>query len=142
MKRYRVKLNAKHYAQPDQIKDGYLAGFGVIQTYTRGEALKKARMFEGKIELVKLSTVLAPLSMVAIPENALLDGVVKLLKGREAFDDATRVSEKIYHGGIFEEISSELAEYPNDEQVPKKVLDQLDELAEMIESDYIMVTQS
>lgn len=134
MNKYKVKLNADHKAQPNQIKDGYLAGFGIIQTYTRGEAIKKASMFNGSIELVKLSTVLAPLSMTAIPENALLDGVVRLLKGREAFKDATDMKEKIYHGSIFSEIH-ELV-------IDKKVNKQLMELAGLINTDYVMVTQS
>jgi len=54
-KLYRVKLNENHHARPDQIIDGYLGnafGNGIVQEYTRGEAIKKAGMFNGKIELI------------------------------------------------------------------------------------------
>jgi len=141
MKKYKVALKENHKAKTDQIKDGYLADYGVVQTYTRGEAIKKARMFSGEIELVQLSSVLAPMTMTAIPENALLDGVVKLLKGREVFNDATDMNEKIYLGDVFTEIFGEIAEMTI-HSTPQKVLDQLDELAQLINADYVMITQS
>ena len=46
---YKVRLLDGHLAKPDQTVNGYL-GSGEPQTYTRGEAIKKARMFGGKIE--------------------------------------------------------------------------------------------
>ena len=52
-KLFRVKLNKNNNAQADQQKDGYLALFGKIQKYTRGQAIKKAKLFGGKIEEVK-----------------------------------------------------------------------------------------
>lgn len=141
MKKFRVKVDANSNAKPDQVKDGYLALFGVIQTYGRGEAIKKARMFKGTIELVKLSTVFAPLSMVAIPENALLDGVVKILEKEKlaAFVEADKTrKEKIYHGDVFRSILDDVETRITN----KKVLAQVIELAEMIDQDYIMITQS
>lgn len=56
MKLFKVKLYDNHNAKEDQIIDGYLGnsfGDGKIAKYSRGEALKKARMFNGKIELTK-----------------------------------------------------------------------------------------
>ena len=54
MKYYKVRLLDGHSARPDQIVDGYIGnGFGsgtVHNQYTRGEAIKKARMFGGKAE--------------------------------------------------------------------------------------------
>jgi len=50
MEKYKVKLNAP--IKTDQEKDGYLAVFGKIQEYSRGEAIKKSKMFNGKIEKV------------------------------------------------------------------------------------------
>ena len=47
---YRVKLLKGHTAQEDQQVDGYLAFYGIIQRYSRSEAIKKARLFGGKIE--------------------------------------------------------------------------------------------
>ena len=50
---YRVKLGEGHTANPDQIIDGYLGnafGDGEICIYTRGWAINKAKLFNGKIE--------------------------------------------------------------------------------------------
>ena len=50
---YKVRLLDGHLAKPDQIVNGYLGnafGNGEPMTYTRGEAIKKARGFKGKIE--------------------------------------------------------------------------------------------
>lgn len=50
---YRVKVSeGSTQAKPEQIINGYLAAFGEVQKYTRGQAIKKARMFNGKIEIV------------------------------------------------------------------------------------------
>ena len=60
---------------------------------------------EGKIELEPLSEVLNPVSMVQIPENALLHDVVKLMEDRELFANPNNEStEKIYTGSIFSDI--------------------------------------
>lgn len=54
---YTVELPTGHHARPDQVKDGVLA-FKIkrkklIVLYTRGEAIKKARIFGGKSKLFK-----------------------------------------------------------------------------------------
>jgi hypothetical protein len=51
--KYAVKLVDGHTADATSNVDGYLGnvfGDGKIATYTRGEAIKKAQMFKGKIE--------------------------------------------------------------------------------------------
>ena len=53
---YKVLLPKGHKAQKDQIVDGYLGntfGNGIGEEFTRGEAIKKARTFGGKIELAR-----------------------------------------------------------------------------------------
>lgn len=95
---------------------------------------------------MSIKTVIGNLSIQTIPENALLDGVVRELEGREAFKDADpNNNERIYHGDVFEAIASEYAQM-EDSTSPlkpsKKVLDQLDELAELISADYVLVTLS
>ena len=47
---YWVKLNANHTARPDQMRNGYLYNEASGHDYTRYEAIKKARMFNGVIE--------------------------------------------------------------------------------------------
>ena len=46
MQLYKVRTEEKGIDVND---DGFLMSFGVVQQYTRGEAIKKARMFNGKI---------------------------------------------------------------------------------------------
>jgi len=54
MKYYKVKLLEGHKAKPEDIVNGYLGNVfndGEVCVYTRGEAIKKAGMFGGKIEV-------------------------------------------------------------------------------------------
>ena len=47
---FKVKLNPLNSAEADQQIHGYLAAYNRVMKYTRGEAIKKAKMFGGKIE--------------------------------------------------------------------------------------------
>ena len=151
MKKYRVVLLEGHKAKADQIIDGCLGNVfddGKVALYDRGDAIKKARMFGGKIvEAQGLHSVIGKLSIQTIPENALLFGVTKLLNGREAFKDATDNDERMYHGDIFETLANEIDQFSEIERVhlfgtPKKVIDQLEELAKLISADYVLITLS
>jgi len=54
--KFRVKLSSTSNAKPEQIVNGYLGnsfGNGQIEVYTRGEAIKKAKSFNGKIEAIE-----------------------------------------------------------------------------------------
>jgi len=141
MLHFKVKLKK----QDDSVcsPDGYLGGENTTKIYTRGEALKKARMFGGgTLEIIPLSKVLTPVSMIQIPRNALLYDVERLLEGREMFVDADlTIDEKIYSGCVFQNI---LSEQDEDNVLPlsKKAIQQLDELAQMCNSDYIQITNN
>jgi hypothetical protein len=50
LKLYKVLLLPGHDAKEDQNYRGYLGDYGTAFTYTRGEAIKKARLFGGIIE--------------------------------------------------------------------------------------------
>jgi len=57
---YRVKLNNPQIIAKDRQIDGYLGNWldnGKICEYTRGEAIKKAHAFDGKIEKVPAKIV-------------------------------------------------------------------------------------
>jgi hypothetical protein len=90
-----------------------------------------------------LSSVLNKVSMTQIPEDALLHRVVKELEGREVFTDtAIDLGEQIYSGDVFSQILGELAELEGTSMYPqKKVMEQLNELNELIDTDYIQVTK-
>lgn len=89
-----------------------------------------------------IKRVLRPVSMTQIPENALLDRVVSELRGRECFIDTDEdLGERIYTGDVFEAILGEFGEMEGTPMYPqKKVMEQLLELAELIESDYVQIT--
>ena len=81
--------------------------------------------------------------MTQIPENALVHGVVKALKGAEAFVDTDEdLSERIYTGDIFVSILCTNAEIPDNSPLKitdKKALKQLEELAELIDTEYVQI---
>lgn len=150
MKMYRVKLSKGNTAKANQKKKGYLANFGTIAEYTRGEAIKKARMFGGKIEIAPakpkgIESVFNRVSMIQIPENALLDDVVRVLRKREAFTDTdNELNERIFTGDVFEAILGENSHPCNVSMFKikdKKVLAQLTELARLVDSEYVQITQ-
>lgn len=92
----------------------------------------------------QIKSVTTELTVASIPENVLLDGVIKLLEGREAFshtDDS--LDEKMYAGHVFEDIANEQAQYEDGHifKESKKVLDQLDVLAEFVSHDYVLITK-
>ena len=141
--KYKVKLLDGHSARPDQVSDtGYLGNEDSESIYSRGEALKKARMFKGKIEVVALSKVLSTVTMTHIPQNALTDWVVRQLQGREMFTDTdSDLNEKIYSGDVFEAILCEYAVLEGSSLYPQaKHMKQLDELAQMIDTEYVQIT--
>lgn len=74
-KKFKVKLLPDHTAKPDQIINGYLGNSfhdGKITEYTRGEAIKKASMFGGKIEEVKKAI---PMPQLSADELLTLEGI-------------------------------------------------------------------
>jgi hypothetical protein len=92
----------------------------------------------------QIKSVTTELTIASIPENALLDGVVKLLDGREMFKDTDdSLDEKMYAGHVFEDIATEQAQYEDGHmfKAPQKVLDQLDALAEFVSHDYVLITK-
>ena len=92
----------------------------------------------------QIKSVTTELTVASIPNNAILDGVIRLLQGREIFRDTDdSLDEKMYAGHVFEDIASEQAQLPDGHRFkqPKKVLDQLDALAEFVSHDYVLVTK-
>lgn len=74
-----------------------------------------------------------------IPANALLDSVLTLLKGREAFKDATELNEKIFQADVFEGILGEISQ--GFLTVTTKEVDQLEELQFLTSQfEYVQIT--
>lgn len=88
-----------------------------------------------------LKQLISRVSMMQIPKMALLEGVLREMRGREAFiDSILHRDERIYHGDVFEAILGD-AEMKMETQRPsKEITDQLEELSKIVSADYIMLT--
>lgn len=80
-------------------------------------------------------------SMTDIPRVSLSKGVLKLLAGREMFVDADEdLGETIFSGDVFEVIAGELAEMEGSPILPpQEVIDEIDNLAEVIETELVRI---
>jgi len=89
-----------------------------------------------------IKKVLYKVSMTQIPENTLLHRVVKELEGRECFQDTNEdLGERIYFGDVFSQILGEFCEMEGTSMYPqKKVIEQLEELANIIDTEYVQIT--
>lgn len=90
----------------------------------------------------KLSRVITKWSIILIPENAILDRIVRELRGREMFVDADEdTGERIYSGDVFEAILNEFGEMEDTPMYPpKNVMEQLVELRDLIDTEYVQIT--
>jgi len=76
------------------------------------------------------------ISITEIPKDVLLEGVIKLLEGREMYVDTDyELEEKIYSGDVFETLSCE-AVY---KYYPLDVVLQLNNLASVIKTELIRI---
>lgn len=141
MQLYAVKLNEGHKARPDQQFDGWL-GDSYIEFYTRGEAIKKARMFGGSIKPMGKNYTVKPLKVLQLSKKDIHKVIVQKLKGMEAFKDTEEIGEPLYYGDIFEQIIGEVSEitkmkgttFPQNFEMELQVLNTL-----CINADYIML---
>lgn len=119
MQLYKVKLNEKSSAKPDQNIDGYLSEGGMMCLYTRGEALKKAIAFFGKIEKHGKNYTVNELKVIQLAKKELSTAVQRELEGREVFiESETDVNEEaLYYGDVFAGILGEETEKPKRLQV-------------------------
>ena len=84
-------------------------------------------------------------SVTDIHRDSLLPGVLEELRGRETMKDV-EFNEQLYCGDVFEAIASELAELlkadVNNKQIfriTQEVIDQVDNLAEIIETELVRI---
>lgn len=84
-------------------------------------------------------------SVTDIHRDSLLPGVLEELRGRETMKDV-EFNEQLYCGDVFETIASELAELlkadVNNKQIfriTQEVIDQVDNLAEIIETELVRI---
>ena len=85
------------------------------------------------------------ISCTDIPNNVLLKGVLEELRGREIMEDL-EYDEQLYSGDVFEAIACEWAELikadENNRQIfriTQEMIDQVENLAEVIETELIRI---
>lgn len=111
MQLYKIKLNEGHTAQLDQVTNGYLGYAGDLVLYTRGEALKKAIAFGGKIEKHGKNYTVNKLKVIQLSKQEISPTVLRELNGREVYTDpADETNEPIYYGDVFAGILNERSE--------------------------------
>lgn len=136
MQLYKVKLKTPQESQPDHHINGYLGCNDTLGIYTRGEALKKARMFNGKIEKHGRTFSIVQMSMATMCTGELHPTILKELDGREQFTDTDdELGEKIYGADVFDAILEEQSETPEEMKLPQDILDQL-ELLSLMTANY------
>jgi hypothetical protein len=87
------------------------------------------------------------ISVTDIPYSSLLPGVIKELNGRELMVDTDdELNEKLYSGDVFEAIACEWAElFKADEnhrqifRITQEMIDEVDNLAEIIETELVRI---
>jgi hypothetical protein len=124
----------------------HLFGSFKNNTYLYTNQLKHHNMPTG-IRIPKptgIKDVMTRMTIMTIPENALLDGVERLLAGRESFKDTDKtLNEKVYQGDVFEAILGEVEGLKGSPMYPsQKTLGQLEELAEFVDTDYVLITKA
>lgn len=140
MQLYKVKLNEGHTAQPDQVTNGYLGYAGDLELYTRGEALKKAIAFGGKIEKHGKNYTVNQTSIVDLSKQELSPAILKELEDREVYVDSDDdINEPIYYADVFSAILGEVTETVRTANTPE-TLDELLVLGNICANyDYVRV---
>ena len=123
MQLYKIKLNEGHTAEPDQVINGYLASFpDELGIYTRGEALKKAKMFGGKIEKHGKNYTIHECKIIQLAKQELSPAVRNELRDREVYvDTVDDMNESIYYGDVFATILGEVTETVRTANTPEVI---------------------
>jgi hypothetical protein len=139
---YKVKLPI---STKNTTSDGYLQNW--IDTtqpalYPRGEALKKANAFGGKIEKVDYSQGIIETTITEIDGSLLLLPIRQLINMRELFAMKDNANTLIYNANIFITLRNELVQLGMenyDFKVKTEILNQLNELSQMVTSEYVLI---
>ena len=93
-----------------------------------------------KLIKMKYSEISEKMKMLQISNNAIQEGIINLMKGKEEFKDLTTNGDLIYSGSVFQTILEESYDKNLKPQLSEKILGQLTELIILCEKySYIMV---
>jgi len=114
MQIYYVHLPEGHTAASDQIKDNCLVDQdGNLHLYTRGEAIKKAKLFNGKIKPYGKNYTISDAKMLQLDKSTLIPQVVFLMEELKVFGDH-QLNETICYGNVFDTIIETEKNIPDD----------------------------
>ena len=114
-----------------------------ICLYTRGEAIKKARAFNGKIKPYGKNFTTNEIKMLQLSKSELHKVITNDLVDREMYSDTEEIDEPIYTGNVFDDMLGEFTEhnkvFPN--TYSDEVIDELVVLSNICQYyDYIQFT--
>jgi hypothetical protein len=89
---------------------------------------KKKQKKDKKRIKAKYADIIEKLKMLQITNNAIQEGIINLMKGKEEYKDLTRVGDLIYSGSVFQTILEESYDENMKPQLSEKILEQLTEL--------------
>ncbi len=143
MQLYKVKLNDPEASQPNSHSNGYLAIEGELALYKRGEALKKAILFDGKIEKHGKNYTTVSLNVLQLAKSELSPELINELDGREVSTDTTEGGgQHLYYGDVFDAILGENWEHATVNRLSFDVAEEVTVLREMSASyAYIMLAE-
>jgi transposase-like protein len=108
MQLYKIKLLKGHNARRGEILNGYLGTTDGVCLYTRGEAIKKARMFGGKIEPHGKNYTAVTSQVISLSRKEISTEVLAELHGREIYKDTDiSLNESLYLADVFDAILGE-----------------------------------
>lgn len=137
---WKVKIKQPELIPHQVTKDGYLKFFETNEPYlySRGQAIKKANWFGGKIEKEETVPTIESSLIVLSGENILFE-IKQLMKDREAF---TGREGQIFQSDIFVDIHLELKQTEaNDKEFKTKaeIITQLVQLSQLCTTEYVLV---
>lgn len=138
---YKVRIIHPEKIPHQVTPDGYLKFYETNEPYlySRGQAIKKANWFGGKIEKVETIPVTES-SLIELSANDLSFEVRELLKTHEA--SFVGVESHIYLSDIFVTIRQDLehtAQYNKDFKPKAEIITQLVQLSQVCTTEYVLV---
>lgn len=137
--RYKVKLDEGHTAKPsDIVGDGYLGnvfGTGRLELYTRGEAIQKANMFGGHIELHKVDFFIADIKVAQIDRKTISQDLEELMLPHKVYGRS-----KDLDGFYYANVIDDILNHPTLVITDVTLLQELQDLSQYVTNyDYIML---
>lgn len=146
MQVYKVRLLKGHLIKKEYVVDGCIGSEvepGKIQFYTRSEAIKKARVFGGKIEAHGKKYTTVSLKVLQLAKSELSTELINELDGREVSTDTTEGGgQHLYYGNVFDTILGENLENSTVNRLSFDVAEEVTVLNVMSGNyDYIMLAE-